>query len=47
MSPALVPHLDELIEVDDELADDGPLDLDAVSVLTVHRAKGLSSASST
>jgi DNA helicase-2/ATP-dependent DNA helicase PcrA len=34
---ALVPHLDELIEVGDE----GPLDFDAVSVLTVHRAKGL------
>ena len=38
---ALVPHLDELIEVGDEIADTGPLDFDAVSVLTVHRAKGL------
>ena len=38
---ALVPHLDELIEVGDETADVGPLDFDAVSVLTVHRAKGL------
>ena len=37
----LVPHLDSLIEADDEPADTGPLDLDAVSVLTVHRAKGL------
>jgi len=37
----LVPHLDTLIEADDEPADTGPLDLDAVSVLTVHRAKGL------
>ena len=40
-SPFLVPHLDALIEADDEPADTGPLDLDAVSVLTVHRAKGL------
>ena len=39
--PMLVPHLDELIETHDEFADSGPLDLDAVSVLTVHRAKGL------
>ncbi len=39
--PSLVPHLDALIEADDELADVGPLDQDAVSVLTVHRAKGL------
>jgi DNA helicase-2/ATP-dependent DNA helicase PcrA len=38
---ALVPHLDELIEVGDETPDAGPLDFDAVSVLTVHRAKGL------
>lgn len=38
--PAVVPHLDELIEVGDD-GDDGPLDFDAVSVLTVHRAKGL------
>lgn len=38
---AVVPHLDALIEAQDELADTGPLDLDAVSVLTVHRAKGL------
>jgi ATP-dependent DNA helicase UvrD/PcrA len=37
----LVPHLDALIEADNELSDTGPLDLDAVSVLTVHRAKGL------
>ena len=37
----LVPHLDTLIEADEEPADTGPLDLDAVSVLTVHRAKGL------
>lgn len=37
----LVPHLDELIEAEDALADTGPLDMDAVSVLTVHRAKGL------
>ncbi len=37
----LIPHLDELIEADDALADTGPLDMDAVSVLTVHRAKGL------
>jgi DNA helicase-2/ATP-dependent DNA helicase PcrA len=39
--PMLVPHLDALIEANDELADTGPLDADAVSVLTVHRAKGL------
>jgi DNA helicase-2/ATP-dependent DNA helicase PcrA len=38
---AVVPHLDALIEAEDELADTGPLDADAVSVLTVHRAKGL------
>ena len=38
---SVVPHLDALIEAQDELADTGPLDLDAVSVLTVHRAKGL------
>ena len=38
---AVVPHLDALIEAEDELADSGPLDVDAVSVLTVHRAKGL------
>lgn len=37
----LVPYLDTLIEADDELADAGPLDIDAVSVLTIHRAKGL------
>jgi len=37
----LVPYLDTLIEADDELADSGPLDIDAVSVLTIHRAKGL------
>jgi DNA helicase-2/ATP-dependent DNA helicase PcrA len=39
--PLLVPHLDALIEASDDLADTGPLDADAVSVLTVHRAKGL------
>lgn len=38
---AVVPHLDALIEAQDKLADTGPLDFDAVSVLTVHRAKGL------
>ncbi len=38
---AVVPHLDELIEVGDDNGDAGPLDFDAVSVLTVHRAKGL------
>ncbi len=38
---SLMPHLDELIEAEDSVADTGPLDLDAVSVLTVHRAKGL------
>jgi DNA helicase-2/ATP-dependent DNA helicase PcrA len=38
---ALVPHLNELIDVADPVADEGPLDLNAVSVLTVHRAKGL------
>src|SRR6185503_14343819 len=38
---ALVPHLNELIDVAEPVADDGPLDLNAVSVLTVHRAKGL------
>ncbi|MEP7379553.1 MAG: ATP-dependent DNA helicase [Chloroflexota bacterium] len=37
---AVVPHLNELIEVGDD-SDEGPLDFDAVSVLTVHRAKGL------
>ena len=37
----LIPYLDTLIEADDELADIGPLDVDAVSVLTIHRAKGL------
>jgi DNA helicase-2/ATP-dependent DNA helicase PcrA len=37
---AVVPHLDELVEVGDG-GDTGPLDIDAVSVLTVHRAKGL------
>jgi len=37
----LVPYLDTLIEADDELAESGPLDVDAVSVLTIHRAKGL------
>ncbi|HUP83316.1 MAG TPA: ATP-dependent DNA helicase [Candidatus Limnocylindria bacterium] len=38
---ALVPHLNELIDVADPVGDDGPLDLNAVSVLTIHRAKGL------
>jgi DNA helicase-2/ATP-dependent DNA helicase PcrA len=38
---ALVPHLDSYIDAADELADTGPLDDDAVTVLTVHRAKGL------
>jgi DNA helicase-2/ATP-dependent DNA helicase PcrA len=37
----VVPHLDALIEARDDAADTGPLDADAVSVLTVHRAKGL------
>ncbi|MEP7360200.1 MAG: ATP-dependent DNA helicase [Chloroflexota bacterium] len=37
---AVVPHLDELVEVGDG-GDTGPLDMDAASVLTVHRAKGL------
>jgi ATP-dependent DNA helicase UvrD/PcrA len=37
----VVPYLDTLIEADEEPADTGPLDVDAVSVLTVHRAKGL------
>ena len=39
--PLLVPHLDALIEAQDDVIDTGPLDFDAVSVLTVHRAKGL------
>lgn len=38
---SLVPHLDSMIEAQDDATDTGPLDLDAVSVLTVHRAKGL------
>ena len=38
---SLVPHLDALIEAEDDQADTGPLDSNAVSVLTVHRAKGL------
>ena len=38
---ALVPHLNELIDVAEPVADEGPLDLNAVSLLTVHRAKGL------
>ena len=37
----VVPHLDALIEAQDDAAETGPLDLDAISVLTVHRAKGL------
>jgi DNA helicase II / ATP-dependent DNA helicase PcrA len=39
--PMLVPHLDALIEAEDDAAETGPIDFDAVSVLTVHRAKGL------
>ena len=38
---AVVPHLNELIDVAEPVADAGPLDLNAVSVLTIHRAKGL------
>jgi DNA helicase-2/ATP-dependent DNA helicase PcrA len=38
---ALVPHLNELIDVAEPVSEEGPLDLNAVSVLTVHRAKGL------
>ncbi len=38
---ALVPHLDAYIDSADEWHDNGPLDDDAVSILTVHRAKGL------
>ena len=38
---ALVPHLDAYIDSADEWNDSGPLDDDAVSVLTVHRAKGM------
>jgi DNA helicase-2/ATP-dependent DNA helicase PcrA len=38
---ALVPYLNELIDVAEPVSDEGPLDLNAVSVLTVHRAKGL------
>jgi DNA helicase-2/ATP-dependent DNA helicase PcrA len=37
----LVPHLDAVIEAQDDASETGPLDVDAVSVLTVHRAKGL------
>ena len=37
----LVPHLDALIEAQDDAAETSPVDFDAVSVLTVHRAKGL------
>ena len=38
---SLVPHLDAVIEAQDDASETGPLDLDAVAVLTVHRAKGL------
>jgi DNA helicase II / ATP-dependent DNA helicase PcrA len=38
---SLVPHLATLAETSDEPADTGPDPVDAVSVLTVHRAKGL------
>jgi ATP-dependent DNA helicase UvrD/PcrA len=38
---ALVPQLDSLIEAADETGEDSVPDSDAVSVLTVHRAKGL------
>ena len=38
---AVVPHLDAYVESADEWNDSGPLDDDSVSVLTVHRAKGL------
>jgi DNA helicase-2/ATP-dependent DNA helicase PcrA len=38
---AVVPHLDAYIDSSDEWSDNGPLDDDAVSILTVHRAKGL------
>lgn len=39
--PSLVPHLDALVDAEDERLEDGPPADDAVSVLTVHRAKGL------
>ncbi|MEP7158770.1 MAG: ATP-dependent helicase, partial [Chloroflexota bacterium] len=38
---ALVPQLDSLIEAADETGEDAIPEFDAVSVLTVHRAKGL------
>jgi DNA helicase-2/ATP-dependent DNA helicase PcrA len=38
---SLVPHLDAVIEAEDEAPDTGPLDDDGVTVLTAHRAKGL------
>lgn len=38
---SVVPHLDQLIEAQEDVPDDGPLDADAVAVLTAHRAKGL------
>jgi len=37
----LVPHLDQLLAAEGAPADDGPVDEPQVSVLTVHRAKGL------
>lgn len=38
----LLPHLDGLLDADDATeADEGPDQVDAVSVLTVHKAKGL------
>ncbi|CAN5661191.1 hypothetical protein BH23CHL7_BH23CHL7_14270 [soil metagenome] len=39
--PILVPHLDALHEAGADERDAGPLDDDVVSVMTVHRAKGL------
>jgi len=38
---SLMPHLDQLIEAQEDVADDGPPEDDAVAVLTAHRAKGL------
>ena len=39
--PFLVPHLQVLVESGADHADDSPADEEAVSVLTVHKAKGL------